>query len=296
MSDTENQDLLWEIGDDGVAWLTLNRPDAANAITPDQRNRTIELMEAASGDLNVRAVVITAAGEKHFCTGADLRVSRIPVNPGPDDAPEKALGDVGRNIKRGAQRLVASIMDCEKPVIAAVNGTAAGIGAHIAFAADLVIAADNAKFIEVFVRRGITPDGGGAYMLPRLVGLQKAKELILFGRDVQGRGGRAHRAGQQGRARRRAARRGRRVGRPAGRVAHQGPDALEVAAQPAHGVVPRRRLRGRGLGPGDGVLHRRLPGGRGRLQGAPRRPLPRLVAPRPARRSRSTTCRCSDTW
>ena len=185
MSDTEDQDLLWEVGDDGVAWLTLNRPDAANAITPDQRNRTIELMEAASGDLNVRAVVITAAGEKHFCTGADLRVSRIPVNPGPDDAPEKALGDVGRNIKRGAQRLVASIMDCEKPVIAAVNGTAAGIGAHIAFAADLVIAADNAKFIEVFVRRGITPDGGGAYMLPRLVGLQKAKELILFGRDVK---------------------------------------------------------------------------------------------------------------
>jgi len=185
MSDTEDQDLLWEVGHDGVAWLTLNRPDAANAITPDQRNRTIELMEAASGDLNVRAVVITAAGEKHFCTGADLRVSRIPVNPGPDDAPEKALGDVGRNIKRGAQRLVASIMDCEKPVIAAVNGTAAGIGAHIAFAADLVIAADNAKFIEVFVRRGITPDGGGAYMLPRLVGLQKAKELILFGRDVK---------------------------------------------------------------------------------------------------------------
>jgi len=184
MSETEDQDLLWEVGDDGVAWLTLNRPDAANAITPDQRNRTIELMEGASGDLNVRAVVITAAGAKHFCTGADLRVSRIPVNPGPDDAPEKALGDVGRNIKRGAQRLVASIMDCEKPVIAAVNGTAAGIGAHIAFAADLVIAADNAKFIEVFVRRGITPDGGGAWMLPRLIGLQKAKELILFGRDV----------------------------------------------------------------------------------------------------------------
>jgi 2-(1,2-epoxy-1,2-dihydrophenyl)acetyl-CoA isomerase len=185
MSDSVNTDLLWEIDDKGVAWLTLNRPDAANAITPDQRNRTIELMEGASGDLNVRAVVITAAGERHFCTGADLRVSRIPVNPGPADAPEKALGDVGRNIKRGAQRLVASIMDCEKPVIAAVNGTAAGIGAHIAFAADLVIAADNAKFIEVFVRRGITPDGGGAYMLPRLIGLQKAKELILFGRDVK---------------------------------------------------------------------------------------------------------------
>jgi 2-(1,2-epoxy-1,2-dihydrophenyl)acetyl-CoA isomerase len=76
-------------------------------------------------------------------------------------------------------------MDCEKPVIAAVNGTAAGIGAHIAFASDLVIAADNAKFIEVFVRRGITPDGGGAYMLPRLIGMQKAKELIFFGDDIR---------------------------------------------------------------------------------------------------------------
>ena len=112
----------------GVARLVLNRPDAANAITPDQRNRTIELLEGASNDLNIRCVIITAAGQKHFCTGADLRVSKIPVNPGPADAPEKALGDVGRNIKRGAQRLIGAIMDCEKPVIAAVNGTAAGIG------------------------------------------------------------------------------------------------------------------------------------------------------------------------
>jgi 2-(1,2-epoxy-1,2-dihydrophenyl)acetyl-CoA isomerase len=182
---TTDDDLLWAIDDKGVARLTLNRPDAANAITPDQRNRTIELLEGASNDLNVRVVVITAAGERHFCTGADLRVSTIPVNPGPADAPSKVLGDVGRNIKRGAQRLIGAIMDCEKPVIAAVNGTAAGIGAHIAFASDLVIAADNAKFIEVFVRRGITPDGGGAYMLPRLIGMQKAKELIFFGDDLR---------------------------------------------------------------------------------------------------------------
>jgi len=180
-----NDDLLWEIDEYGVAWLTLNRPDAANAITPDQRNLTIQLMESASNDLNVRCVVITAAGERHFCTGADLRVSTIPVNPGPADAPAKVLGDVGRNIKRGAQRLIASIMDCEKPVIAAVNGTAAGIGAHIAFAADLTIAADNAKFIEIFVKRGITPDGGGAYMLPRIIGVKKTKELIFFGDDVR---------------------------------------------------------------------------------------------------------------
>lgn len=177
-----NDDILYSCVD-GVARITLNRPDAANALTPDQRNRLIEMFEAASGDLNVRVVVLTANG-KHFCTGADLRVSRIPEAPRPEGAPERTMGDVGRNIKRGAQRLVSSILDCEKPVIAAVNGTAAGIGAHIALACDLIIAADNVRFIEVFVRRGITPDGGGAYLLPRMIGLAKAKELIFLGDDL----------------------------------------------------------------------------------------------------------------
>ncbi len=140
-------------------------------------------MGEASADLNVRVVLLSATG-KHFCTGADLRVSKIPDVVGPPGAPERAVGDVGRNIQRGAQRLVASILDCEKPVIAAVNGTAAGIGAHIAFACDLILAADTARFIEVFARRGITPDGGGAYLLPRIIGLPKAKELIFFGDDL----------------------------------------------------------------------------------------------------------------
>jgi 2-(1,2-epoxy-1,2-dihydrophenyl)acetyl-CoA isomerase len=181
-NENASQDLLYEVRD-GIARVTLNRPDAANAITPDQRNQLIELFAEASGDLNVRVVVLTANG-KHFCTGADLRVSKIPDNPRPEGAPERAMGDVGRNIKRGAQKLVASILDCEKPVIAAVNGTAAGIGAHIALACDLIVAADSARFIEVFVRRGITPDGGGAYLLPRMIGLAKAKELIFFGDDL----------------------------------------------------------------------------------------------------------------
>jgi 2-(1,2-epoxy-1,2-dihydrophenyl)acetyl-CoA isomerase len=93
-------------------------------------------------------------------------------------------GDVARMIREGAQRLIAAILDCEKPVIAAVNGTAAGIGAHMALACDLVIAAEDARFIEVFVRRGLVPDGGGAYLLARLVGPQKAKELAFFGDAV----------------------------------------------------------------------------------------------------------------
>jgi 2-(1,2-epoxy-1,2-dihydrophenyl)acetyl-CoA isomerase len=169
--------------DAGVAWITLNRPEAHNAITPDQRNRVIDLLAAASSAVDVRAVVLTATGDG-FCTGADLRAGRASAPPKPDGAPDRVMGDAARLIRTGAQRLVGSVLDCEKPVVAAVNGTAAGIGAHLAFACDLVIAADTARFIEVFVRRGISPDGGGAYLLPRLVGLQKAKELIFFGDDV----------------------------------------------------------------------------------------------------------------
>lgn len=179
---TDTEDLLYDITD-GVARLTLNRPDAANALTPDQRNRMIEIFDEVGNDLSVRVIVLGATG-KHFCTGADLRVSKIPETSRPEGAPERTLGDIGRNIRRGAQRLITAIMDCEKPVIASVNGTAAGLGAHLALACDLVVAADTARFIEIFVRRGITPDGGGAYMLPRLVGLAKAKELMFFGDNV----------------------------------------------------------------------------------------------------------------
>jgi 2-(1,2-epoxy-1,2-dihydrophenyl)acetyl-CoA isomerase len=128
-------------------------------------------------------VVISAAG-RHFCTGADLRADRSGGPPLPDGAPERPTGSVARMIASGAQRLVAAVLDCEKPVIAAVGGTAAGIGAHLALASDLVVAAEEARFIEVFVRRGIIPDGGGAYLLPRLIGLHQAKELVFFGDDL----------------------------------------------------------------------------------------------------------------
>ncbi|MFB0631740.1 enoyl-CoA hydratase/isomerase family protein [Streptomyces sp. AB3(2024)] len=162
----------------GVSWITLNRPDAMNAVTWEQREHVIALLADASADPAVRAVVLTATG-KGFCAGADLR------NP-PPTAPQadRIAGDVSRMIRLGAQRLITAVLDCEKPVIAAVNGTAAGIGAHLALACDLVIAAEGARFIEVFVRRGLVPDGGGAYLLPRLLGPQKAKELLFFGDAV----------------------------------------------------------------------------------------------------------------
>lgn len=166
------EDVLHAV-ENGVSWITLNRPEAMNAVTWDQRERIIALLADASADPDVRAVVITATG-RGFCAGADLR-------GGPAATGERVQGDVARMIRRGAQRFVAAVMDCEKPVIAAVNGTAAGIGAHLAFACDLVLAAEPAKFVEVFARRGIVPDGGGAYLLPRLIGPQRAKELMFFG-------------------------------------------------------------------------------------------------------------------
>ncbi len=176
------EQVLHRVDERGVAWITLNRPDVKNAISPDQRDRVIDLLAEASADLGIRAVVLGATGDA-FCTGADLRTSRPPA-PRPDDAPKRGVGEVAKMIREGAQRLVAAVLDCEKPVIAAVGGTAAGIGAHLALACDLVIAADGVRFIEVFVRRGLVPDGGGAYLLPRLVGVQKAKELLFFGEDL----------------------------------------------------------------------------------------------------------------
>ncbi|MFE0603575.1 enoyl-CoA hydratase/isomerase family protein [Streptomyces sp. NPDC058892] len=162
--------------ENNVSWIVLNRPEAMNAVTWDQRERVIALLAEATADPAVRAVVLTATG-KGFCAGADLR-------GGPVTGGDRVAGDVARMIRLGAQRLITAVLDCEKPVIAAVNGTAAGIGSHLALACDLVIAAAGARFIEVFVRRGLVPDGGGAYLLPRLLGPQKAKELMFFGDAV----------------------------------------------------------------------------------------------------------------
>ncbi|MFY1677491.1 MULTISPECIES: enoyl-CoA hydratase/isomerase family protein [unclassified Streptomyces] len=157
----------------GVRLLTLDRPEALNALAPDHRETLIRRFAEASADPAVRAVVVTGTG-RAFCAGADLR-------GGAPAASERVAGDVARTVRLGAQRLIAAVLDCEKPVIAAVNGTAAGLGAHLAFACDLVLAARSATFVEVFVRRGLVPDAGGAYLLPRLVGPQRAKELMFFG-------------------------------------------------------------------------------------------------------------------
>lgn len=154
----------------GVLRLTLNRPEVANAIRADMREAIIAALEDATLNPEVRCVLLASNG-KHFCSGADIDAVRG----------EFRAGEAMVRIMNGAQRLVTAIMDCGKPVIAAVQGSAAGLGAHMVFASDLVVAAEDAGFIEVFVRRGLTVDAGGAYLLPRTIGLQKAKEMIFFG-------------------------------------------------------------------------------------------------------------------
>lgn len=170
---------------DGVRQLTLNRPGSGNALSADLRAELLQELEDVEDDLSVRALILTAAGERHFCTGADLRAPR-PAPRVPAGGPERPVGGVVRGLERGdgAQRLFAAVMDCRVPVVAAVNGTAAGIGVQLALACDLVVARAGAVFSQIAVRRGIVPDGGAAYLLPRLVGLQRAKELLLLGDDL----------------------------------------------------------------------------------------------------------------
>jgi 2-(1,2-epoxy-1,2-dihydrophenyl)acetyl-CoA isomerase len=163
---------------DGVLTITLNRPEAANAVRPDDRDALIALLTAADADDKVRVVVLRANG-KHFCAGADvgsLADRRATV--------EKRVMDPMRRIMNGAQKLVASVLDCNKPVIAAVQGAATGVGAHLVYASDLVIATENAYFSESFAKRGLVVDGGGCYLLPRRIGMQKAKELAFFGEKL----------------------------------------------------------------------------------------------------------------
>jgi 2-(1,2-epoxy-1,2-dihydrophenyl)acetyl-CoA isomerase len=166
-----------------VLWLVVNRAERGNAIPYYVRDQLIEEFQRAHADLAVRAIVLTAAGDRHFCTGADLTV-RQPAAAKPDGAPELVVGSAVNMMRGGFQRLMESMLDSQKPVVCALNGTAAGGGAMLALAADLVIAADTARIIQVFARRGLVPDGGVAYLLPRLVGMHRAKELIFFGDDL----------------------------------------------------------------------------------------------------------------
>ncbi len=175
MADT--QTLLFTV-ENGVGWVTLNRPEARNAMNADMRQAYFDALERCATEPEIRAVVLTGTG-KGFCTGADLSGSRAATGAAGPPHPGAT-----RDAMRPSQRVIRALWDLEKPIIAAVNGVAAGLGAHLAYACDLVLAADDVRFIEVFVRRGIAVDAGGGFLLPRHVGLHKAKELVFFGDDL----------------------------------------------------------------------------------------------------------------
>lgn len=170
----EFKTILYSLEND-VAWVTMHRPEQRNAMNAEMREELIHVLTDARTNPGIRCVVLTGSG-KGFCTGADLSGPRGQGPSGPGASREMMKGS--------SQRLIRALWDLEKPVVAAVNGVAAGLGSHLAFASDFVIATEEARFIEVFVRRGIAVDAGGAFLLPRLIGLQKAKELVYFGDDL----------------------------------------------------------------------------------------------------------------
>src|SRR5206468_5676716 len=157
--------------DGGLAWITLNRPEVRNAINDEMRQALLQTLARVEADPAIRAAVLTGAGEG-FCPGADLWGDRRDAAPPPHAGTTRAL------MKQGSQRLIRAVLELEKPLVAAVNGVAAGMGAHLALACDLVVMAAEARLVEVFARRGIAIDSGG------LIGLLKAKELVLLADDV----------------------------------------------------------------------------------------------------------------
>ncbi len=157
---------------DGVARLTLNRPERLNSFTDAMHAEVRDALGKLAADPSARVLVITGAG-RGFCAGQDL--SDRAVAPGAEPA------DLGASIERNYKPLVLAIRALPLPVICAVNGVAAGAGANLAFACDIVIAAKSASFIEAFCKLGLIPDTGGTYFLPRLVGTARAMGLALLG-------------------------------------------------------------------------------------------------------------------
>ena len=166
--------ILFEIAD-GAARLTLNRPERLNSFTVQMHEEVADALSKVEGDASARVLVITGAG-RSFCTGQDL--SDRAVAPGADGI------DLGQSLENRYNPLVRRLAALPKPVVCAVNGVAAGAGANIAFAADIVIAAKSAKFIQSFCNIGLVPDSGGTWILPRLAGQARALGLALTGEAV----------------------------------------------------------------------------------------------------------------
>lgn len=168
-------DIEWRAA---IAVVRLNRPDVRNAINDQMRAELIAAFDWAERRSDIRAIVLTGAG-KAFCSGGDIGGMRDRLN-----APQGEVAFNGWKRQKQTHRGIAVIHGCTKPVIAAMNGAAFGLGLDMAMACDFIVAVDGAKMSMSFLKRGLVSDGGGMYFLPRRVGLSRAKELILSGRVV----------------------------------------------------------------------------------------------------------------
>ena len=171
----EQETILTETRN-GVAWLTLNRPDRLNALTSEMTARLADLVHELGDDDTVRCLVLTGAG-RAFCAGADMGGINSRAT---GEAPERSAEQARRGFKH-TQRLILGLNSIEKPVIAMVNGDAVGAGFDIACACDLRVASTNARFMVAFTRIGLVPGWGGTWLMPRLIGIPKALELLFTG-------------------------------------------------------------------------------------------------------------------
>lgn len=158
---------------ENVAWIRLNRPDKLNALTHQLSGEALDALDQCAKDPEVRAVVITGEG-RGFSAGQDL-----------DDLSSGAGLSVADHLRQNYNRLIQAIVELPKPVIAGVNGVAAGAGASLTFACDLRFASDAASFVQAFVKIGLIPDSGGNWLLPRIVGYAKALELSITGDRIK---------------------------------------------------------------------------------------------------------------
>lgn len=165
------QFILFET-EQSVATITLNRPTVLNSFTMPMAAELQQALRVCSEDDGIRAVLLTGAG-RAFCAGQDLAEAASA-----DGSPAPPIAEI---VRRTYNPTVRAIRAIEKPVVAAVNGVAAGAGANLAFACDIVVAADTASFVQAFSKIGLIPDTGGTFFLPRLVGLARATALAFFG-------------------------------------------------------------------------------------------------------------------
>lgn len=161
--------------DKGVARLTLNRPDRLNSFNTAMHGEVADALGVVEGDSDIRALLLTGAG-RGFCAGQDLGDRAV--------APGGAPVDLGDSVERFYAPLIRRLAGLDKPVVCAVNGVAAGAGANIALACDIVIAGRSARFIQSFANIGLIPDSGGTWVLPRLVGQARALGLAMTGEPL----------------------------------------------------------------------------------------------------------------